>query len=147
MSVFRRIVVPVDFNVSSRKALDLAVELATMHDAQLTVMHTIELPVYAYMNQEFPALDLLTPIHEAASAELSRMISGVRQRLPGARGDLRRGTPSDEILAVIDETRADLVVMGTHGHRGVAHVLLGSVAERVVRLSPVPVLTVRVVGR
>lgn len=143
MGVFHRIVVPVDFNASSRRALELAVELARVHDAQLTVMHTCEIPIYPYLNQEMTPFDLAPPIEQAARAELERTMAIVRQKVPGARADLRRGLPWQEILAEIEETRADLVVMGTHGRHGVAHVVLGSVAGKIVRLSPVPVLTVR----
>jgi nucleotide-binding universal stress UspA family protein len=67
----------------------------------------------------------------------------VQQKLPQAKAILRSGVPWREILSAVEDVAADLVVMGTHGRRGVSHALLGSVAEKIVRLSPVPVLTVR----
>jgi nucleotide-binding universal stress UspA family protein len=143
MSVFHRILAPVDFNASSRKALDLAVELAREHDAQLTVMHAVEVPIYPYLTQEFPMPDVVGMLERSASAELERTLAGVHHRLPNARSVLKHGPAWAEILATVEDTRADLVVMGTHGRRGVTHALLGSVAEKVIRMSPVAVLTVR----
>ena len=143
MKVFHRILVPVDFHGSSRAALELAIELAKADDAELTVMHAIEIPIYAYMNEEYPAIDPLTPLQDAARAELAQTLSGVQRQLPAARGELRVGSAALEILAAIEDVHADLVVIGTHGRHGLGRVVLGSVAEKVVRLSPAPVLTVR----
>lgn len=143
MGVFNRIVVPVDFNASSRRALDLAMELTQVHAATLTVMHAFEIPVYPYVSQEITHAELVTGLEDAARAELERTIAIVREHIPAAHADLRVGPAWQEILNTIEDARADLVVLGTHGRRGVAHVLLGSVAEKIVRLSPVPVLTVR----
>jgi nucleotide-binding universal stress UspA family protein len=80
--------------------------------------------------------------HVAAKRELARTIHGLRDHHLKARGVLRSGGPVAEILKTAEVERASLVVIGTHGRRGVAHVLMGSVAERVVRSAPCPVLTV-----
>ncbi|MEB2311440.1 MAG: universal stress protein [Sorangiineae bacterium] len=142
MSVFRRILVPIDFNPSSDRALELAVSLAEAHQAELVVVHVVEVPIYPYTTQVIPEADLLTPLEDAARVELERTITRVRERLPGAGAELRRGLAWQEVLAAVERSKADLIVMGTRGRRGVAHLLLGSVAEKLVRLSPVPVLTV-----
>jgi nucleotide-binding universal stress UspA family protein len=141
--MFKHILAPVDFGESSQQALDTAIELATRLGAKLTIVHCYEIPAYAYGGMTFVAADLLGPVQDAAREQLEKTLAEVKKRFPGATGLLRRGVPWSEILAAADETKADLVVMGTHGRRGVAHALLGSVAEKVVRTSPVAVLTVR----
>lgn len=142
-TTFKHILVPIDFGKSSTRALDLAVELATTFDAELTVLHVWEIPTYAYMDATGMMTDLATPIADAAEAELAKTLSEVRARFPRANARLSQAVPWQGVVAAIEELKPDLVVMGTHGRRGVSHALLGSVAEKVVRLSPVPVLTVR----
>ncbi len=143
MTAFKHILVPTDFGESSRRALDVAVELSQKLDASLTLLHTYEIPTYDNSGMVFATVDLLTQVEESAQQQLEEALVTLRKRLPDAKGILRNGVPWQQILAAIDETHADLVVMGTHGRRGVAHALLGSVAEKTVRMSPVPVLTIR----
>jgi nucleotide-binding universal stress UspA family protein len=88
-------------------------------------------------------VDLVTPLADAADEQLAAVLPALRARHPGVEGLVRVGVPWEQILAAAAEVSAELVVVGTHGRRGLAHVVLGSVAERVVQLSPVPVLTVR----
>jgi nucleotide-binding universal stress UspA family protein len=143
MTVFASIIVPVDFGESAEQALEMAIDLARKLGTSLTLLHVYEIPAYAYSGMSFVAADLLGPIQEAARKQLEHVLTEVKKRVPGAKAILRRGVPWTEILAGIEETRADLVVIGTHGRRGLSHALLGSVAEKIVRMSPVPVLTVR----
>ena len=143
MVAFRQILVPTDFGKYARRALDVAVELSEKFDASLTLLHVYEIPTYAYATMSFTPVELLTSVAEAAQQEFDAALVTLRSRAPGAKGILRRGVAWEVILAASEESRADLVVMGTHGHRGIAHILLGSVAEKIVRLSQVPVLTVR----
>jgi nucleotide-binding universal stress UspA family protein len=143
MTDFKHVLVPTDFGESSEKALDVAVDLAKKYGSELTILHTYEVPVYAYPGMVYTAADLLTPMQDRAQAECDRVLEALRKRVPGAKAILRFGVPSHEIQEAIKETHADLVVMGTHGRRGMNHALIGSVAEKTVRLSPVPVLTVR----
>ena len=146
MADFKHILIAVDFGESSDEATDLAIDLATKFGAALTLVHTYEIPSYAYPNASFLVVDLLATIEQAARQQLDKALESVRARFRGAKAVLRRGAPSTEILAAIDEIHADLVVVGTHGRRGIGRALLGSVAEKIVRLSPVPVLTVRHAG-
>ena len=143
MAAFRHILVPTDFGKHAQRAIDLAVELSQKFDASLTLLHAYEVPTYAYAAMSLAPVDLLSSVEEAAQQDFEAAVVALRARAPGAKGILRRGIPWEVILAAIDETHGDLVVMGTHGHRGIAHILLGSVAEKIVRLSPIPVLTVR----
>ena len=140
--VFERILVPTDFGAPAGKALDLAARLATEFDSELVVAHCWEFPAYAYSDLTNPGTDFIVALEHAASEELAKTLALVHKEVPRARSLLRNGVPWQEILTVVEELHSDLVVMGTRGRRGVKHVLLGSVAEKVVRLSPVPVLTV-----
>lgn len=140
---FQRILVPTDFGDASRRATDLAVDMAHTDQASLTLVHTCELPIYTYPGMAMGGTDLLTALEEAARQQLDRELARVRESFPAATAILRTGTAWEEILATIDAVQADLIVMGTHGRRGVTHLLLGSVAEKIVRTSRVPVLTIR----
>jgi nucleotide-binding universal stress UspA family protein len=84
----------------------------------------------------------MSPVKEDAEKRLAAALAEVRKAIPEARSVLGFGCPWQAILDVSKEIHVDLVVMGTHGRRGVAHALMGSVAEKTVRLSAVPVLTV-----
>jgi nucleotide-binding universal stress UspA family protein len=138
---FKHLVVPIDFGEASERALGTAIDLAQRFGAELTLVHVYEIPAYAYAGLTFATADLLAPIEDAALAALDAKLREVKAKLPGAKAVLRRGPPALEILATIEEIRPDLVVMGTHGRQGISRALLGSVAEKVVRLSPSPVLT------
>jgi nucleotide-binding universal stress UspA family protein len=140
MLAFRNILVPTDFSASSSHAVDVAVDLARTFGAGLTLLHVYEIPSYMYMGAW---IDIVTPIEQAAQAQLDAALASVRKLLPAARTELRCGVPWTQVLEVARESGADLVVMGTHGRTGVSHALLGSVAERIVRSADVPVLTVR----
>jgi nucleotide-binding universal stress UspA family protein len=145
MLTIRTILVPVDFEAPSERAVDAAADLAKLFDAKVIVVHAYELPYYPYPGVAAPTAgtDLPAAIRAAATAGLDSVVRKVRERAPRAEGILRMGAPADEILAVAKEHGADLVVMGTHGRTGLARALLGSVAEKVVRRSEAPVLTVR----
>jgi nucleotide-binding universal stress UspA family protein len=142
MPQFQQILVATDFGEPSSCAVDMAMELAQTFGAALTLVHVYEIPSFAYAGMPYTAVDLLTPIEQAAQAALDKELARVQSRIPSARSVLRRGAPWREIVATIEETHADLVVIGTHGRRGVERALLGSVAEKIVRVSPAPVLTV-----
>jgi nucleotide-binding universal stress UspA family protein len=140
---FRHVLVPVDFSSSSDEALEVAVGVAIRNGAAITLVHACAVPVYGYPGMAGKGLDILSAVEKAAKEQLDEVLARLRTRVPTAQAMLRVGEPDQEILRAIDETRADLVVMGTHGRRGFRHAFLGSVAERTVRQSPVPVLTVR----
>jgi len=124
-----RILVPTDFSVSSMWALRYGEELARRFGADIILVH-VQSPV---------------PPPEAGPArkELEALAALLGERGVRAHFALRVGGLAEEILAVGGKEHADLIVMGTHGRTGIAHVLMGSVAETVVRRSACPVLTVR----
>ncbi len=143
MATFKHVLVATDFEASSERALVLALELAGDSGSQLTVLHACEVPSYAYTELSFAAADLLEPIAEIARAKLDELLERVRRSCPRAQAILKTGVPWQQVLATAAEVGADLIVLGTHGRRGMAHALLGSVAEKVVRLSAIPVLIAR----
>jgi nucleotide-binding universal stress UspA family protein len=137
------ILVPSDFGASSHRALSLAIDLAKKFGARITLVHGFEVPSYAYSGLGMAIVDYLSPIEDGARQALQSELRELEGLLPGSVALFRKGVPYREILAAIEETKADLVVMGTHGRQGLRHALIGSVAERIVRLSSIPVLTVR----
>jgi nucleotide-binding universal stress UspA family protein len=140
--MFKHILIPSDFGGASQQALELAIGLAKLHGSQLTILHVCEVPMYVYEGVGATPFDLLTPITQAAEDHLKQVVRDVEVRLPGTKGVFKMGSVHEEVLSVTANQHCDLVVMGTHGRRGLAHVAIGSVAEKVVRLSSVPVLTV-----
>jgi nucleotide-binding universal stress UspA family protein len=130
----------VDFEPASRRAIDLAREIATPLGAEVCLLHVYQLPVYTYPGLEPQILpELLRDIIAAAGKALAEFAAdvGVPRTL------LLEGDPARGILEGARQVGAAMIVMGTHGRRGLSHALLGSVAEKVVRESAIPVLTVR----
>ncbi|HEY0466390.1 MAG TPA: universal stress protein [Polyangiaceae bacterium] len=139
---FERILVATDFSDGSERALELALGLAEKFDSELTLVHSWEPPSYSYAAGLYLPGDAIAPIERAAIARLEEATAQLKLRFPAAKSLLRAGVPWEEVLAAAVQVKANLIVMGTHGRRGLERALLGSVAERVVRMSPVPVLTV-----
>jgi nucleotide-binding universal stress UspA family protein len=140
---FKKILVPIDFDETSDRALDHALALAAQLGAEVTVVHVYGLPMYSPPDGSYiPAVELSTAVEAGARRQLDDLVQ--RRRAAGVKLDsvLRSGRAGDEICEAARETGADLIVMGTHGRGIVGRALLGSVAQSVVRFSPVPVLTV-----
>ena len=139
-----RILHPTDFSASSAYALQFAVSFAREFEAKLYLLHVIEdiaQALYFDMLQTPPVGDILGELERQARKELDKILAD-EPALPVERL-LRRGVPFNEILRAARELKIDLLVMGTHGRTGLKHALFGSVAEKVVRKSPCPVLSVR----
>jgi nucleotide-binding universal stress UspA family protein len=144
MSPIRKILVPVDFGELSEPALEKAVVFAAALGASVTALHVDEYSLWAIDGGAELTIDSARRIREAAAIELERLVDRHRSRNDvEIEGVIREGAPSSEILHYAKESAADLIVMGTHGRHGLPHALLGSVAEKVVRLATVPVLTLR----
>ncbi len=143
MKPIKHILVPTDFAASSAEAVELAIILAKQFDAELTLLHAWELPVYPYMELMINVDELTKNVEKSAAQYLQTKLNEVKARVPRTKSVLKMGAPWQQIIDAINEVRPDLVVMGTHGRRGLSHALMGSVAEKVVRTSPVPVLTTR----
>jgi len=140
----RRILVPTDFSPPSERALEMAIEFARRFGAELTLFHAHELPAYVFPDGVMPVSpEILVELERTMSAELERLAA--RARAAGVPASIKTGVGAHdvEIVRFASEMNADLIIMGTHGRTGLRHVLLGSVAEKVVRRAPCPVLTVR----
>jgi len=142
MKTFSNILVPVDFGETSERALELALALAKEDSGTFIILHVFDVPA-SYPGMGISPVDLLAPMWTAGRKQLEDTLELVKAKIPNATEEMSRGVPWREILAAIERHRPDLVVMGTRGRRGLPRMVLGSVAEKIVRLSPVPVLTVR----
>ncbi|MGO9980764.1 MAG: universal stress protein [Candidatus Sulfotelmatobacter sp.] len=146
MKLFDKILCAVDFDESSTVVLNFARELAQQNDATLCVLHVAPLPLNATEFSPIP-MDPYPVWEKTARAELEKLAAAHL----GGRGvsykiETRSGEAADGILAQAQEMEADLIVLATHGRRGVSHFLIGSVAERVIRRASRPVLVVRQKG-
>ena len=144
MAHFKRILVPVDFSKHCDTALDLAIELAKESGSEIHLLHAYELPASVTM-----AYGVAIPqsvwdgVQEAAAKKLAESLA--RVTAAGIKGTthLLTAPAADAIAETATAQHADLIVMGTRGLTGLKHVLLGSVAERTIRIAPCPVLTVK----
>jgi nucleotide-binding universal stress UspA family protein len=143
MKPFKKLLVPVDFSQASDAALDLAISVAKTSGASLTLLHVYGIPAYAFPEGFALAPEVLTRIAAGAQEGVERLKALHRDAGVPITALSSAGVPAEDILARARDQGFDLIVMGTHGRTGLKHVLLGSVAERVVRLAPCPVLTVR----
>ena len=144
MIPIRVILVPLDFSPHSDAALDRAVGFAKTFGAKIHLLHSYAVPVQGVMPYDFAVPDgVWDGIRKAAESKLEDFRQNVVSEGLEASGEVSPVIPSEAILAVAREIGADLIVMGTHGHTGLKHALLGSVAERTIRLAPCSVLTVK----
>ena len=144
----RRIVFPTDFSPAARQAQDYALALAEQFQATLYVLHAIEnpaLPVHGSRYSWAVPDDVLPRLMEQAELKLALAFpnEGVTSIDHPIVRAIKVGHPVMTIHDFAKEHQIDLIVMATHGHRGISHLLLGSVTEKMVRLSTCPVLTVR----
>jgi universal stress protein A len=146
--MFRSILVPVDYSEHSKQSLGYATRLAGHTGASLHVVHVWDRPTYASdallvrrPGEENRTLSEL--IQKNAEQDMNDFLSSVT--VPASvtmTHELCSGDPAAVLVSKLKEGQHDLIVVGTHGRTGLMHLLLGSVAEKLVRLSPVPVLTV-----
>jgi nucleotide-binding universal stress UspA family protein len=143
MLSIKKVLVPIDFTDTSDKAFDFALELAEKFDAHVTVMHAFEIPVMGFPDGALVATaDVATRLQEAARKGLDAAVAARAGKGRPIASVLREGNAWEEIRAVAEELHVDLIVIGTHGRRGIARALLGSVAENVIRTVKTPVLTI-----
>jgi universal stress protein A len=137
MPRFDKILCPVDFDQNSLLALRLATELAQERGATLHVLHVVAIP---------PGPEVALPFGKMETTARTKLEKIARQKIDGKASyevDVMMGDPGVEVLQLAKRLRADLIVMATHGRKGLRHIVLGSVAERVVREAPCPVLTIK----
>jgi nucleotide-binding universal stress UspA family protein len=150
---WKTILVPHDFSSSANHALATARDEAKAHGSKILVLHVIELPTQ--MTPETVIMPDVTggaPISvkdyavKHAEVHLADLAARLAKDGMTITPFIRIGKPTEEIARFVDENGVDLLIMGTHGRGGLAHLLLGSVAERLVRTSKIPVLTIRHAG-
>jgi glycine betaine transporter len=144
MKVPKNILVPVDFSEYAEHALDYAIALAAKLDAKVHLLNVIGIPVLGVPELGVAlSAGMMDTIVRDNQAALDKLASARRTKAAIGEVMLRTGDARDLIVRACEEVGADLIVMGTHGRRGVSRALLGSVAESVLRTAPCPVLTIR----
>lgn len=136
-----------DFSACSKEAIDHAVQLAHKMKGRLTLLHVFESPFFYPAETplgNYP--EVYQWLHDFKQEELKKLnalTDDVRKKGLPVESLFKEGAPSAEILRTAKEIDADLIVLGTHGRKGLSRVMMGSVAERVAREAPCPVLIVR----
>ncbi len=142
MAAFRKLLVATDFSPDAAEAVKVAVDLARVCGGEIVLLHVCQMPAYSFANgaMYIPTPELVADILRDAN----RGLAMIKERIPDVAVETVRveGEPAADILRVAAERKVDLIVMGTHGRRGLRRWIAGSVAEHVVRAAPCPVLTV-----
>ena len=146
MKRIRQIVFASDFSRASRRAFATAVAMATSNHASLTILH-VHVPIVPFVPEQYIEPTMWEQVDTQARRSGQQQLGALTRRATrlGARATalLLIGDPAQQVVRAARSTRADLVVVGTHGRRGLSKLLLGSVAERVIATAPCPVVTVR----
>lgn len=139
-----RIVIPMDLSPASRHALDLARELAaTVGPSELSLVYAFEMPPAFASIAARGADEVIAEVTRVARRELDQLVAEISDEGLSVSHRLTQGSPDQVIVDAARREGADLIVMGTHGRTGLAQLVLGSVAQKVVRNSPCPTVTVR----
>jgi nucleotide-binding universal stress UspA family protein len=142
---FRHILAPTDFSEYSKTAVASALELAKKFGAKLTILHVVEPPPYPIEGYVPPNLSttFLEDLERQASQDLAQIVPEAEAANVEVARLVTVGTPYRSIIDTAEAQQVDLIVMATAGRTGFSHLLLGSIAERVVRTASCPVLTIR----
>jgi nucleotide-binding universal stress UspA family protein len=145
MITLKRVLVPTDFSEASGSAVKYGKAFAEAFGATLHLLHVLEDPlIYAPTSEGYlPPPQFFEELEQGARQRLDTTLSDAERQKLQAEIVLKKGSPFVEIVRYAKDQNIDLIVMGTHGRGPIAHMLMGSVAEKVVRKAPCPVLTVR----
>lgn len=144
MTSFQRILVATDFSETSAYAVKYAIEMAKTFGAGLHVLHVLETEIPLMVDGiAYLPPGIIEEIEKSAASQLEQVIPPEERNKLSVTLALRRGSAFLEIIGYARDQKMDLIVIGTHGRGAIAHVLLGNVAEKVVRKAPCPVLTIR----
>jgi nucleotide-binding universal stress UspA family protein len=141
--MIRKILVPTDFSKLSMVALEYAEILLELQTPEIYLLHVLDKSAMRKEEKKRRSEKNFAAIEKAAMKQLSTIAGQYFTETNVVTMALRRGDPSREIVKLAQEEKIDLIIISTHGRTGIAHVLMGSVAEKVVRYSPVPVLSVK----
>ncbi len=145
MVEIKRILFPIDFTQNSSKILPYVLSVSEKYDAMIYLLHVVEDLSKWDSGSYIPHIPLAQYQGDAlkgAEKTLDRVCEEQLESCPNFQKKILSGDPAQEILKTIESEEIDLVIMGTHGRKGLEHVFFGSVAENVVKKSPVPVLTI-----
>ena len=141
MKEIHKIIVPIDFLEHTDQLVEYAGYIAKRFDARLHFIHAVE-PVQSYTGYEYPSFGT---VDEEMAIRAENMMQEFRDKnrntIPLSEGNVIRGDIVDSIIEYAEEHNADLIVIGTHGRKGLSKMWLGSVAERVIKKAPCPTLT------
>ncbi|SHO42563.1 universal stress protein [Desulfopila aestuarii] len=138
---FQKIIVPVDLDKNTTKLVEYALNIASKFEAEVILLHTVEFIVMGEMALGNPTYDdYNTSRKEAARKALDKIVQEAADKGQKCASRVLMGDTVDEILACAKEEHCDLIIMGSHGKRGLEKILLGSVAERVLKNAHCPVL-------
>ena len=146
MITLKSILVPTDFSKQSQSAIRYGIEFAQKFGAKLHVLHVVQdvaifLPEMGFINPS--TVSSIEPILQAAGKSLADFLEPYKHNKIELISHCQEGNPLDEIISLATDENIDLIILGTHGHKGLAHLFLGSLAETLVRKSPCPVLSLR----
>ncbi|MFN0250054.1 MAG: universal stress protein [Kofleriaceae bacterium] len=140
---FTKILCPIDFSSGSQRAMELAIQLATRANTELVLLHSAYVPTHALSIESYPTYlveDLVAESQRRLDAAVGEAIAAGAKNTTGV---LANGPPWSDIVATLESQPFDLCVIGTHGRTGLSRILLGSVAEKVIRHAPCSVLAIR----
>jgi nucleotide-binding universal stress UspA family protein len=143
MLAIQRILVATDFTETSDRALEFGIELARKFGASITVVHAYQIPAMGFADGGYIAgAEVAAQLATAGQSRLDAVLDAKKTSGIPMQAVLREGVAWEEVNAMAKEVDAHLIVIGTHGRRGLARALLGSVAENVIRTSSTPVLVI-----
>jgi nucleotide-binding universal stress UspA family protein len=144
MISIKNILCPIDYSVYSEKALKYAIEFAEKYNAKLYLMHVLDIRIYDITDPELYNVNVIDKeTINKLRERLHKCISEDTRKNIEVETIVIEGVPFAEIIKKAREYKVDLIVLGTHGRTGLSHAIMGSVAEKVVRKAPCPVLTIR----
>ena len=141
----KKVLVPIDFSDYSKSALKYAVNFAKSFNAEIILIYVVEPVIYPpdFSMGQIAMPSINTEWDERAKDELAKLAKNEISGVDSVKSVIKTGKPFVEIIETAKEENVDLIIIATHGHSGVEHILFGSTAEKVVRKAPCPVLTLR----
>ena len=144
-TTIKKVLVPIDFSDYSKSALKYAVNFAKSFNAEIILVYVVEPVIYPpdFSMGQIAMPSITTEWYDRAKDELQKLAKSEIKEIANVKTIIKTGKPFVEIIETAKEENIDLIIIATHGHSGVEHILFGSTAEKVVRKAPCPVLTLR----
>lgn len=144
-TTIKKVLVPIDFSDYSKSALKYAVNFAKSFNAEIILVYVVEPVIYPpdFSMGQIAMPSINTEWDDRAKDELQKLAKSEINEIANVKTIIKTGKPFVEIIETAKEENIDLIIIATHGHSGVEHILFGSTAEKVVRKAPCPVLTLR----